>query len=191
MADARRRRRIRPARKARDPRPTRPSLPISRLICRAPARSSAPAPTRRCCNAAKRRCSRRWARRRPRSDRKPIISTSRRPAATRAPSCRRWPSGWASRPTRSPPSATCRTIWRCSAKSGLSIAMGNATDDVKKARHPCHDVECGRRLCQGDRVYLERQCAIADRSSRSLACGIRGCPRCKTNPCLPEPAVAG
>ena len=52
-------------------------------------------------------------------------------AATRAPSCRRWPNVRAFRPMRSRPSATCRTIWPCS-KSGVSIAMGNATDDVKK-----------------------------------------------------------
>ena len=54
-----------------------------------------------------------WARRRPRPARKAIISTSRRRATTRAPSCRRWPSGLAFRPMRSPPSATCTMIWRC------------------------------------------------------------------------------
>ena len=44
----------------------------------------------------------------------------------------RWRGGSAFRPTRSPPSATCRTTLPMFEVSGLSFAMGNATDDVKK-----------------------------------------------------------
>src|SRR5229473_1388213 len=56
--------------------------------------------------------------RRPRpSGRKAITSTSRHRASTKAPSCRRWPDVRACRPMRSPPSATCRTIWRCSQRA--------------------------------------------------------------------------
>ena len=40
-------------------------------------------------------------------------------------------------------------------KSGLSIAMGNATDDVKKTGDACHGLERGRRFCGGDRDDLE------------------------------------
>ena len=58
-------------------------------------------------------------RRPPRCARRPIISTSPRPASTRAHSCRPWPSASAFRPTRSPPSATCRTTSRCSASAAL------------------------------------------------------------------------
>ena len=75
--------------------------------------------SRRCCNAARSRCSRRWARRQPRSGRRATISTSRRPVRTRAPLSRRWPSDWGFQPTRLPPSATCRTIWRCSRRAAF------------------------------------------------------------------------
>ena len=112
--------------------PIRPSLRILRPICRPPARSSAPAPMRRCCNAAKPRCRGPWARRPLRCDRKAIISTSPHPAATRAPSCRRWLGALAFRPTWSPPSATWQNDLAMFRNSGVSIAMGNATDDVKK-----------------------------------------------------------
>ncbi len=93
--------------------PIQTSLRILRLICRLPARSSAQAPMQSCCNAAKSRCSRHWVRRPPPCGRKAIISTSRHRAATKAPSCRRSPNVLVFRPERSPPSATCRTIWRC------------------------------------------------------------------------------
>ena len=33
-------------------------------------------------------------------------------------------------------------------KSGISIAMGNATDDVKRLAHPCHALQRRRRLCR-------------------------------------------
>ena len=90
-------------------------------------------------------------RRRPsRFARRPIISTSRRPATTRAPSSRRWRSGSASPPTRSRPSATCRTTCAMFAKSGISFAMGNATDDVKKQRDACDRQQRARRLCRRD-----------------------------------------
>ena len=44
---------------------------------------------------------------------------------------------------------------RCLRTSGLSIAMGNATDDVKKPRDACHGVERGRWFCERDRFRLE------------------------------------
>ena len=110
--------------------PIRPSLRISPLCveCLQDRRRQL-----RCGAAAtlRNRDAEGWARRQPRSGRRAIISMSRRRVTTRARSWRRWRSVWASRPTRSRPSATCRTIWRCS-RSGFSVAMGNATDDVKK-----------------------------------------------------------
>ena len=68
---------------------------------------------------------------------------------------RRWPSAWALRPTRSPPSATWKTICRCSRRSGLSFAMGNAADDIKTHGHACHRLERGRRFCEGGGDDLE------------------------------------
>ena len=132
LAHAQPRWRIRPARKARDPgrsdhRCGFHALSFGRLQDRRRQLRCGAAAALRSRDAAGR--GRRGHRG---SARKAIISTSPRPAATRAPSCRRWPNAWAFRPMRSPPSATCRTIWRCFRTSGLSIAMGNATDDVKK-----------------------------------------------------------
>ena len=148
LAHPQRRRRICPERKARDQgrsdrRRGFHALSDQRLQDR--RRQLA---TRRCCSAAKPRCRRPWARRPPRSARKAIISTSRRRATTRAPSSRRWPGGWGFRPTRSPPSATCRTICAMFRTSGLSFAMGNAADDVKQAGDACHGLERGRGICR-------------------------------------------
>ena len=42
------------------------------------------------------------------------------------------------RPTRSPPSATWRTTLPMFGTSGMSVAMGNAADDVKKQATACH-----------------------------------------------------
>ena len=36
-------------------------------------------------------------------------------------------------------------------KSGMSIAMGNATDEIKRQATTCHDVEPGRGFCRRDR----------------------------------------
>ena len=115
-----------------------------------PARSSAPVPIRRCCSAAKPRCRRPSAHRPPRSARRPTISTSRRPATTRAPSSRRWPNGWAFRPMRSPPSATCRTISRCSKKRHVD-RDGQRHRRDQAAGDQRHDVERGRGFCRRDR----------------------------------------
>ena len=51
-------------------------------------------------------------------------------------------------------------------KSGISIAMGNATDDVKQAGDACHGLERGRGFCQGDRDDLEEN--EAENSASSL-----------------------
>jgi len=72
-----------------------------------------------------------WARRPPPFARRAIISTSRHRATTRALLSKRWPAGWTSRPTPSPPSAICRTICRCSqrAASRLRWAMQPTTSN--------------------------------------------------------------
>ena len=87
-------------------------------------------------SVAKRRCSRRSARRPPPFARRPIISTSRRPATTRAPSWRRWRRGSAFRVDEVATIGDMQNDLPMFARSGMSFAMGNAADEIK--RHATH-----------------------------------------------------
>jgi len=115
---------------------------ISRRFSPASARSSAPVPTRRCWRTAKRRCSRRSGRGDCGSIADLLFDVT--PAGHDkgtfvAAMAKRLGIQW----MPSSPSATCRTIWQCSPKSGVSFAMGNATDDVKK--HATHVTDSNER----------------------------------------------
>ncbi len=97
-----------------------------------------------------------------------IISTSPRRAATRAPSSRRWPNGSASRPRRSPPSATCRTIWRCFARAACRSRWATRPTS-QAAGHPRHGLERGRGLCRRDRNGDEAERRLIPRRLRCPA----------------------
>ena len=94
-------------------------------------------------SAAKRRCSRRWAGRRPRSVRRTIISTSRRRATTRARSSRAMAKRLGISTDAVATIGDMENDLPMFARSGISFAMGNAADDIKK--HATHVTDSNER----------------------------------------------
>ena len=86
-----------------------------------------------------RRCRKPWAGRPPRSDRRATISTSPRRATTRAPSSKTMAGRLGISTDAVATIGDMQNDLPMFAKSGLSVAMGNATDDVKQTRDARHD----------------------------------------------------